>query len=94
MVVTINGTSNLAPIATTTDIAIHAGGGDDRILLDSTQLPVTIFGDGGDDDVTTTQTSGNLSSMAAPVTYDGGTGLDMIKMWDDLVPANVAVATT
>src|SRR6185436_8260707 len=23
-------------------------------------------------------------------TYDGGTGLDMIKMWDDLVPGNVA----
>jgi hypothetical protein len=89
MVVTINGSANLAPIATTSDITINAGGDDDRILIEGTQVPVHIFGDAGDDDLTTTETSGNLSSMAAPVTYDGGTGQDRIKLWDDLLPASV-----
>src|SRR5688572_28882034 len=87
MLVTVNGFNHGVP-ATVLTIRVNARGGNDEVRLDSTQRDINIFGESGDDRLIVTQPTGRLDNLvASDLTFDGGTGNDLVQLWDDRTPA-------
>jgi hypothetical protein len=89
MVVTLNGSPTTVPGSGPDSIDIHAGGGDDQIFIDSSILPVNVFGDDDDDTLVLAELSGMLGDVHQNVTFNGGAGsADALRLWDDGKPAS------
>jgi hypothetical protein len=68
-----------------TSIVVNAGAGDDEIYLDRTMalLPITIYGEDGDDTIYLAHSTNDLTSLSGSrITIEGGEGHDRVFAYD------------
>jgi hypothetical protein len=80
---TVNGTPQVAPDVTVTDIVIDARGGADRIDIQSTGTnAVVVHAGAGNDAINLAPNSGELESIAGAVTINGDADADSLTFFD------------
>jgi hypothetical protein len=67
-------------------IVVSGLGGDDSIYIDdaASGVPISVFGNDGNDTIHIALPSGDLGHVAGPISVDGGTGSDTVSLWNDL----------
>jgi Ca2+-binding RTX toxin-like protein len=77
-------------------IVVSGLGGDDAIFIDdgASGVPISVFGNDGNDTIHIAFPSGNLGHVVGPVSVDGGTGSDTVTLWNDLTSAGCTYTVT
>ncbi|HQY88111.1 MAG TPA: hypothetical protein PK402_05590 [Tepidisphaeraceae bacterium] len=93
--ITINGTSTLYADSTFDDIRIEGEAGSDTInIANYKSNPLTVWGEGGDDEIVVGTLGQRLSILTAPLTVDGGAGGATFRIRNTLETTNTLMEIT